>query len=97
MSDPKVSPIDASEMPDVSRLVREVAQSGRPRLLQMNGFAALLSPVRPRRTSKRQGFTDAQWDAVMSAVGGWEGLVDAEQLKRDLDAARSDRDPPVEL
>jgi hypothetical protein len=40
-------PIDANEMPDVSRLVREVAQSGRPRLLTVNGYSALLSPARP--------------------------------------------------
>jgi hypothetical protein len=41
--------------------------------------------------------TTAQREAVLASVGGWEGLVDAERLKQELDEARGDESPPVAL
>lgn len=46
---------------------------------------------------KGKAVTQADIDAVMAVAGAWKGLVDTEQLKRDLDAGRSDSRPPVEL
>jgi hypothetical protein len=51
-------PINASTMPHVSRLVREFAHTGRPRVLHANGAEAILSPT--RRARKRKSWTPMQ-------------------------------------
>lgn len=91
-------PTDISTMPDLARLAHEVARTGTRRVLKDRDVElAVLSPARSNRVRKAPGFTEAQWNAVLAAVGGWEGLVDADQLKRDLDAARSDSRPLLTL
>ena len=85
-------PLDASNMPDVSRLVREVNRTGRPQLLEVDGETARLSPARRRR---RDSETQDIFEAGLNATfGAWKDLVDPEQLKRqrrELDV--DDRDP----
>lgn len=91
-------PTDISSMPDLARLAHEVARTGTRYVLRdRDAELAVLSPAHSHRMRKTPGFTEAQWSAVLAAVGGWEGLVDAEQLKRDLDAARSDDRPPLKV
>jgi hypothetical protein len=88
---------DISNMPDLVRLAEEVARTRKPRLLTRGEEeVALLSPARPKRR-KKVVMTPAQRNAVLSSIGGWVGLVDPEQLKRDLDAARGDHSPPIAL
>jgi hypothetical protein len=73
-------PLDASSMPDVSRLVREVNRTGRPRLLQVDGETARLSPARrPRAQTPAQAEFEA---GLAAAFGAWKGLVDPEAFKR---------------
>jgi hypothetical protein len=80
-------PIDATRMPDVSRLIHEVNRTGRSQIVEAGGEAARLSPATLRHG--RTDLTPAQREAQLrKAFGAWKGLVDAEQLKRDLDAAR---------
>ena len=95
----ELAPVDISTMPDLARLAEEVRSTGTPRRLRRGGEdVAILSPARPRRrTLKGKTVTQADIDAVMALAGAWKGQVDTEQLKRDLDAARSDGRPPVEL
>jgi hypothetical protein len=94
----EATPIDLSTMPDLARLAREVARDGTPRVLREEGTdVAVLAPVRAPRRPKRKVLTPAQIEAVLATAGAWKGLVDVEQFKRDIKAARGDHRPPVEL
>jgi hypothetical protein len=88
-------PIDASSMPDVSRLVHEVNQTGRPRLIQAGADTARLSPARPRRAAS---LTPVQREEILRATfGGWKGLIDPDQLKRELNELQQDDSLPRSL
>ncbi len=93
----EATPIDISSMPEVACLAQEVATTGRPRLLRQDDKdLAILSPARPSpRRRPGKAVTQADIDAALAA--SWKELVDPEQLKRELDEARSDDRPPVEL
>lgn len=87
---------EIADMPDVTRLAHEVAETGIDHVLTKNGTAvAVVSPVRRRRP--RREMTDEDRAAVLTAVGSWKGLVDPDELVRELDRARSDDRPPVNL
>ena len=87
---------EISTMPDLVRLAHEVALTGRTRVLHDHGVAiAVLSPARPRKRARRT-MTAADREAVLASVGSWESIVDGEQLKRELDLARSDNRRPFE-
>ena len=92
-------PIDISTIPELARLVDEVQRTNRPRRLRRdNTDVAILSPARFIPSRRRgKAVNQADIDASLAAVGSWQGLVDAEQLKADLDAARSDARPLTEL
>jgi hypothetical protein len=92
--------VDISAMPDLIRLAEEVAQTGQPLVLHRGDEeVAVLVPAGERRRKRRtpRTLTPAQREAVLSTAGGWVGLIDAEQFKRDIKAARSDHRPPVKL
>ena len=91
--------IDISTIPELARLADEVRTTGTPRRLRRGDEdVAILAPAPPKRRLRRgKTITQADIDASLAAIGSWQGLVDAEQLKRDLDAARSDSRLPVEL
>ncbi len=75
-------------MPDLARLAREVVRDGRTRILRdAETDIAIFSPARPRIRRART-LTAARRVAILSAFGGWKGLIDAERLKHDLRAAR---------
>jgi hypothetical protein len=91
-------PVDIGSLPDLARLAKEVAQDGKPRVLQEGGTdVAILSPIRPARRRKSKTLTPAQREAVLSTFGAWKGHFDAERFKREVEAARSDHRPPVNL
>ena len=84
------------QMPELARLAQEVRRTQLPIVLRENGEdVAVLSPAKPARRRKGKTVTDADSEAALAA--SWVGLVDPETLKRELDAARSDDRPPVEL
>lgn len=86
--------VDVASMPDLARLAREVARDGRRRVLRdAETNIAILSPARPRKR-RTSTLTAAQQAAVLSAFGGWNGQIDAAQMKRDLKEARSDHRSP---
>ena len=90
--------IDLCTMPELARLAEEVARTGQSLVLRQDGTDfAILSPARPRPRRRGRKITEADRQAALSAFGGWKGLVDAEQLKRDLDVARSSHSPLIEL
>jgi hypothetical protein len=97
----EAAPLDVSTIPELARLAEEVARTGRARLLRQHDTdLAILAPVAPRRrsrTGRTAQRTKPDTEAVMALAGAWQGEVDTEQLKRDLDAARGDNRPPVVL
>jgi hypothetical protein len=62
-----------------------------------NEDVAVLTPLAPPGKRRGRARTKEDYEAVLATFGGWRGLVDAEQLKRDLKAARGSDRPPVEL
>ena len=81
--------IDASGMPDLARLVHEVNETGRTRLIQVDGETARLSAARPAR--RRSTLTAMQREEILRATfGSWKGLLDPDRLKRDLNELQRD-------
>lgn len=96
-------PIDVTDLPELRDLVEAVRSSGTPRLLRVAGRdAARLTPVQDDLDADDwpiREITDEDRAAALSAAGSWKGLVDAEQLKADLAAARGQADcdwPPLD-
>jgi hypothetical protein len=90
--------IDISNLPEVARLAEEVRQSRTPRDLRRGEEviarivpATPLPATLPTRRRGRQ-ITEEDRAAFLASAGSWKGLVDAEQLKKDIKEARgSDR------
>jgi hypothetical protein len=90
--------VDIATSPDLVTLAEEVARTQTSRVITRGDEdLAILSPARPKRRLKGKRITEEDIAASLAAAGSWKGLVDTEKLKRDLDAARSDNSPPVEL
>jgi hypothetical protein len=90
--------VDVATCPDLLTLAEEVARTRTPRVIARGDEdLAVLSPAKPKRRLKGKQITEEDIAASLAAAGSWKGLVDTEQLKRDLDAARSDNSPPVRL
>lgn len=82
-------PLDVSQNPDLSRLVREVNETGRPRLIYAAGATARLSPVRSAR--ERRSLTPEQRETILQQTfGAWKGIVDADRLKQELNELQRD-------
>ena len=91
----ELAPIDVSTMPVVARLAEEVAHTGRPRVLRQDGTdLAVILPA--HRHGGRTGKAVTEADIADALSASWVGLIDPEQLKRELDEARSDDQPPVQ-
>ena len=91
--------IDVSTSPDLRRVAEEVRDSGEPIVLRMEDEElAVLIPVDTTARRARRRLTQADYDAVMSTAGSWQGLVDdIDKLKAKLKAARGSDRPSVEL
>ena len=92
----EAAPIDASTMPDVSRLVQEVARTGQTRVLRVDGQEAVLCPTRRPRTTRAA--SQEAFEAAMNATfGGWKGLIDPEEFKRQRRELQVDERAPRTL
>lgn len=88
--------LDVANAPELLRLAEEVRASNRPRVLSRDREPiAVVMPIRQVRRSKRHTAEDLA--ATLASAGAWKGLVDAEELKRQIKEARSDHRPPIEL
>ena len=87
---PHPTSIDISNMPELVRIAEEVNVTKTPRELKRdNKPIALITPIdqtKPQR--KKRGKTRADYEAFKAAAGGWKGLVDTEQLKKDIYESR---------
>lgn len=83
------TPIDITNLPDLRKIAEEVEATNIPRVLKReNKTVAVIMPA-PRATAeKKRGKTQADYEAFLSAAGGWKDLVDTEQLKKDIYESR---------
>jgi hypothetical protein len=95
-----ILPIDISNMPELRHLAEEVLASKKPRIVKVHGETlALVTSVKPtaKRGRKREK-TNADFEAFLSTAGGLKGLVDTEELKKDIYESRKIiTRPPIEL
>lgn len=95
--------IDITHLPDIRRLAEEVRGSQAPRRLRVNDEeVAMLVPLWSEEDQDDEDVknwtpTEEQRQAVLAAAGSWEGLVDVDQLKAQIKAARGSHRPPVKL
>ncbi|HEV2108089.1 MAG TPA: hypothetical protein VGR16_07485 [Thermomicrobiales bacterium] len=89
---------------DLKALAEEVHATGESRILELDGEKlAVLAPLPAddEQVVYDEGsdweVTDEDRKATLSAFGGWVGLVDAEELKARIKAARGSHHPPVKL
>jgi hypothetical protein len=93
---------DVSDSPELARLAEEVSHTMRPRYLEKDGETlVMVTPVASKKVvgklRGRRAPTEEDRQAFLSSAGAWVGLVDGEQLKRDLAESRRFTRPPVEL
>ncbi|MFN0071523.1 MAG: hypothetical protein ACKVVP_08565 [Chloroflexota bacterium] len=95
----ELPPIDITTDHDLLRLAEEVRRTGEARLLRRgDDDVAVLSPAPGSTTQGASSRSpSASPDAFLSSFGSWADIVDADELKRTIREARSDRRPPVEL
>jgi hypothetical protein len=96
----ELTPIDVSHVPDLLRIVEEVADSGKPRLLRRgNEDVAIIMPIKAttlRRRSPRKK-TEADYEAFLSSAGTWnDGDID-EFLRENYESRKRSVRPPVDL
>lgn len=93
-----IESFDITHAAELRRLAEEVRDRQESRMLRAEDEdVAILVPV-PRRRRRGEGVEDrAAFDAVMAAAGGWRGIVDTEQLKEDIKAARGSDRPVAEF
>lgn len=93
------TPIDITHMPELARIAEEVAATKIPRELKReNKTVAVIVPVKKSASKKKREKTKADYEAFKSAAGGWKGLVDTEQLKKDIyESRRLSTRPPIKL
>jgi antitoxin (DNA-binding transcriptional repressor) of toxin-antitoxin stability system len=88
--------LEITESLDWPGLVEEVRRTNTPVVLRRDGEPiAALRPLPARKARKRPSPESVA--AFLATAGTWRGHVDAEELKRQIKAARSDHRPPVEL
>ena len=78
---------------DILGILDHVVHKNEPVLIERDGSEiALLHPVISEQTRRRVEERDASdLRTSLSAAGGWQGLVDAEALKKRIAAARGSR------
>jgi hypothetical protein len=86
-------PIDASGMPDVSRLVREVVRTGRARVLRVDGDEATLTPTRRRRKPVNAMSPEEFRAGLHATFGSLKDLIDPDEFKRQRQEQVDEREP----
>lgn len=91
-----VEAVDVTDLPDLRRIAEEVRDTGRPCLLRIGDEGvALVVPI--EEETNRRGRPTAEDEAASRAsFGAWRGIVDGEQLKRDIAEARGSKRTGVE-
>jgi hypothetical protein len=90
--------IDVSDLPELRRIAGEVRDTQESRILRLGSEEiVIIAPVAPDMRLPGRPKTQADYEAFVSAAGGWKGLVDGEDLKKQIKASRGSNRPPVDL
>jgi hypothetical protein len=85
---------------DVAGVFERVARDQETVVVEKDGVElAVVKPVvKARPRPRRRHVSAADREALLASFGGWRGLVDTEQLKRDIyESRRLSSRPPVDL
>ena len=82
--------IDISHLPDLLRIAEEVKATKTPRELKRDSkTVAILMPVETVGKPKRkQTMSQKNYKKFLAAAGSLKGLIDADQLKKDIYESR---------
>ena len=81
--------IDIDHNPDLIHLVDELQATDGPTVLRRNGAeVAIVRSLKPPRSRRQRTRTERDVKAFLAAAGGWKGLVDTDQLIKDIYADR---------
>ncbi len=85
-----LTPIDISHLPDLIRIAEEVKATKTPRELKRDSkTVAILMPVEAvGKSKKKQTRSQNNYQRFLAAAGSLKGLIDAEQLKKDIYESR---------
>jgi hypothetical protein len=94
--EPKLIPIDISNLPDLLRLAEEVQNTKTPRILKRDTeTVAVLMPVGSAvKPEKKPAPTKAAYDASLAAIGSWSDL-DSDALIAHVYRARKEGSRPA--
>jgi hypothetical protein len=86
---------------DLYRAAETAVRSGREQKVEFNGATLTIGRLKPRKPRVRRGaaaLTPAEREEILRATsGGWKGLIDPDQLKRDLNELQRDDAIPRSL
>ncbi len=86
---------------DLYRAAEAAVRSGRKQEVEFNGATLTIGRLKPRKSRARRGaaaLTPAEREEILRATsGGWKGLIDPNQLKRDLNELQRDETAPRSL
>lgn len=86
--------MDIRTVPEIARVAREVATSGRPRILRDDGMdVAMILPVRQPRRPRSKSPTAEEWEAVEALFGAWRDEIDPDEFKRQRGELQLDDRP----
>lgn len=93
---------DTSPQGDLYQAAEAAIASGRTQRVAYKGATLTIGRLQPRqgRTPRRRAaaLTPAEREAILEETfGGWKGLIDADQLKRDLNELQRDESEPRSL
>ena len=93
----EMKPYDISNTPELLRLAEEVRAARQPRVLKRNDEdVAVLMPM-PRKPRRGGRDPKSALAALRASAGSWRGLIDAEQLKKEIKEARGSDRPDVQI
>jgi hypothetical protein len=81
--------VDATEVPVLRRIAEGIRDTAETVLVRLDGQnVAVITPVISGDPGSVGVLTQEQFDRLLSAAGGWQGIVDAADLKEELRRAR---------
>ncbi len=85
---------------DLYQAAEAVVRSGRKQKVTFNGATLTIGRLEPRkpRTRRAAALTPAEREEILRTTsGGWKGLIDPDQLKRELNELQRDEFTPRSL
>ncbi len=83
---------------DLYRAAEAVVRSGRKQEVEFNGATLTIGRLKPRKAHARRSaaaLSPAEREEIIRATsGGWKGLIDPDQLKRELNELQRDESTP---